>query len=995
MSNLPVGTITFLFSDIEGNTPLWEKDPQAMDAAIQIHHAILRQVIAANGGVIFKIVGDEFQAAFPTAPQALLAALQAQLGLLSASWNELGPLRVRMGIHTGEAHLDEHGDEYAVSHTKNRGHRVMEAGHGGQILLSQESADLCQRNLPHEVILKDLGEHHIRNWKLPEHFYQVVATDLPKDFPPLRTQAEPKHNLPVQLTSFVGREKEIEDIKAFLCRDESVRRPFIPSRLVTLTGVGGTGKTRLALQVAEDLVDEFPDGLWLIELAHITDPALIPHTAATVFGLRDEKGRSAAEMLDNYLHLKRLLLILDNCEHLINEAAQFADHILHLAPGVKILATSREALGLAGETIHLVPSLGKPDLDQLPPIDSLTQYEAVRLFIDRAVAVLPSFTMTNTNAPAVAQICHRLDGIPLAIELAAARAKALSVEQIAARLNDRFRLLTGGSRTALPRQQTLQATIDWSYGLLSEPERALFRCLSVFTGGWSLEAAEAVSTAASSLDPDSALELLSQLVNKSMVVADTEEGLAYRYRMLETIRQYAQQKLIEADEAARARNQHLAYFLAFAEEMESQFKTFDQISAFDHLDLEINNIHSAVNWAFDEEAGNRALLGLRLVTAIGLYLEFKSIYESIEWLKKGLSLLQGEDELHNRVRAAAYLYMGVRYSDVNIPEAKRWLHKSVDLYRSLRDAPGLAFALAYMGDIYAILDPLRGSFSTDMETAWACCKESEAIFREIHDTWGMRWISTMKFVLFYFAKDYASLQQMEVENRDAFQDSLGRVLPEFHSVLVLGLGAFEQEDYQRSYFYFHRYMELSRKLRVKNDVAYGLGGMGMSAFAQGDFQRMAEHFEEALPLFRETGFDFYSNWALRCLSVAALAQGQVERARNYLLESMPKDQGQENVSEMVFFLLHAAGVSAAESHTEFAAKLLGMINIQCESIVANDRMVGEKVFLQWITAFVRSHLDEAAFAAAWEAGKAMDLKQAVEYALQVVNSRKIDAANTN
>jgi predicted ATPase len=784
----------------------------------------------------------------------------------------------------------------------------------------------------------------------------------------------------LQLTSFVGRQKEIEDVKAYLV-------PLATSRLATLTGVGGTGKTRLALQVAEELIAEFPDGIWLVEFARITDPLLIPHTAAAVFSLRDEKGKSADEILDNYLRLKRLLLILDNCEHLIDGAAQFADHILHLASGVKILATSREALGLAGETIYLVPSLGKPNPANLPPLESLTQYDAVQLFIDRAVAVLPSFKVMNANAPAVAQICHRLDGIPLAIELAAARVKALSVEQIAARLNDLFRLLTGGSRTALPRQQTLQATIDWSYGLLSEQERALFRLLSVFTGGWSLEAAEAVSTVASNLDPASVLDLLSQLVNKSMLVAG-EEGQVYRYRMLETIRQYAQGKLIEAGEAARARDQHLAYFLAFAEEMESRFKTADQISVFDNLDLEINNIRSAVNWAFGEDSGEGALLGLRLVTAIGLYLEFKSIYESIEWLKKGLSLLQGEDESRNRVRAAAYFLMGMRYSDVDIPEAKRWLHKSASLYRSLGDSPGLAFALAFLGDMYAILDPMRGSFSVDMETAWDCCKESEAIFRELHDSWGMRWVSTVKFVLSYFAKDYATLQQLEIENRDAFQDSPGRVLPEFHSFLVLGLGAFEREDYQRSYFYFRRYMELSCKLRAKSDVAYGLGGMGMVAFAQGDLQRMAEHFEEALPLFRETGFEFYSNWALRCLSTAALARGQVECARTYLLESLPKNQEQENLSEMVFFLLHAAGVIDAESHSEYAAKLLGMINIQFESIVANDRLLGQKVFLQWITAFVRSHLDEAAFAAAWAEGTKLPLDQSVNEVKRILMREK-------
>jgi predicted ATPase/class 3 adenylate cyclase len=991
---LPTGTVTFLFTDVVGNVPIWERDPTAMKAALARHHDILYAAVQHHHGLVFKILGDEFQIAFDVPENALEAALEAQRGLRDEPWGSTGPLMVRMGLHTGPAEVIEgvlDTPDYAVSHTINRVARIRTAAHGGQILLSSATSELLHGYRHQDIHLLDMGDVYLKGMSLPEHLYQVVVPDLPDVFPPLVSISHPLHNLPIQLTSFIGREKEIKDIKAFLHKDDSEIRPLTLSRLVTLTGVGGTGKTRLALHVATDLVDEYPDGLWLVELARITNPSLIPHTAAAVFGLRDEKGRSAAEMLDNYLRLKRLLFILDNCEHVINEAAQFADHILHLAPGVKILATSREALGLAGEAIYLVPSLGKPDLTQRLPLESLIQYEAVQLFIDRAVAVLSSFTVTNANAPAVAQICHRLDGIPLAIELAAARIKALSVQQIAARLNDRFRLLTGGSRTALPRQQTLQATIDWSYGLLSEQERTLFRCLSVFTGGWALEAAEAVSSGASNLDPAIVLDLLSQLLNKSMVIASGEEGQAYRYRMLETIRQYAQEKLIEAGEAARARDQHLAYFLVFAEEMESQLKTARQMVALDQLDLEINNIRSAVSWAFSEEQGDSALLGLRLVNAIGLFLELRNFHEVMEWLEKGLSLLQGEDELHVRVRAAAYSLMGWCYTETDLSEAKRWLQESVILYRSSRDSRGLAFALTTLGSIHAISDPMRNSSSTDIEAAWSCYKESETIFCKLHDPWGMSWVLSTKLGIFYFAKDFASFSQLVEENRAAFQNTEGRVFPEFYNVHILAIEAFERADYQKAYFFYRSFVELSLKLRSRGDAAYGLMGMGIVAFTQGDFQKMAEHFEEALLISREVGYVYFTYWILRYLSIAALAQGQVERARNYLLESTPQNLEKENTGEMVNFILYAVGVIDAEGYSEHAAKLLGMINFQLESVPDYLDVRGQKVF-QWITALVHSHLDDAAFAAAWAEGHKLTLEQALEEALAFCRQDAVENA---
>ncbi len=502
MNNLPTGTVTLLFTDIEGSTQLLHalRDQYALVLADQ--RAILRAAFDQWAGCEIDTQGDAFFVAFARATDAVNAVVQAQRNLAAHAWTDGVTVRVRMALHTGEAMLATTG---YVGIDVHRAARICSAGHGGQVLLSQTTRDLVEEALPNGVALRDLGEHRLKDLKRPEHVYQLVIADLPADFAPLKSLDAHPHNLPIQLTSFIGREQEMARVKELL----------EGARLLSLTGSGGAGKTRLALQVAADLIDEFPDGVWFVELAPLTDAGLIPQTVASLLGLREEAGRPVMTMLSDYLRAKTTLLLLDNCEHLIDACAKFADTILHVAPKIKILATSREALGIAGETAYRVPSLSLPP-PQLPisNYQSLNQYESVRLFIDRALAVQPDFSVTNANAPALAQICHRLDGIPLALELAAARVKSLSVEQIAVRLDDRFRLLTGGSRTALPRQQTLRAAIDWSHSLLTEEERVLLRRLSVFAGGWTLDAAQAVC----GCDPvraDDVLDLLARLVDKS------------------------------------------------------------------------------------------------------------------------------------------------------------------------------------------------------------------------------------------------------------------------------------------------------------------------------------------------------------------------------------------------------------------------------------------------------------------------------------------------
>ena len=607
--SLPNGTVTFLFTDMEGSTRLWEEHPQAMRPALARHDALLRQAIEDNNGVVFKTIGDAFCTAFATAPDALKAALAAQCALHAEPWPDALSLRVRMALHTGAAELRE-GDYFGQP--LNRVARLLGAGHGGQTLLSDVAHDLTRDTLPASVSLLSLGEHRLRDLGRPESVFQLLHPALPSEFPPLKSLDNPElpNNLPVQVTSFIGREKEIEAVETLLSK----------TRLLTLTGSGGCGKTRLGLQVAADVLENYPDGVWLIELAPLADPALVPQAVAQALNVSEEPGKPLLPTLVAALKAKRLLLVLDNCEHVLDACSRLVDALLRACPGVGVLASSREGLGIAGETVYRVPSLSLPDPKQTATPASLNLYEAVRLFVDRARAALPGFVVTNANAPALASVCHRLDGIPLAIELAAARVRSLSVEEINNKLDNRFRLLTGGSRTALPRQQALRALIDWSFDLLNAQEKMLLCRLSVFAGGWTLQAAEAVGVGESltgeSIEDWEILDLLTSLVDKSLVLAQTQRETT-RYGLLETVRQYVRDRLTESGESLVVRTRHANYFLTLAEEVKPKMRGMEQVQWMGVLEEEHDNLRQALAWyaedAQDAEAGGK---GLRLAAAL-------------------------------------------------------------------------------------------------------------------------------------------------------------------------------------------------------------------------------------------------------------------------------------------------------------------------------------------------------------------------------------------
>jgi predicted ATPase/class 3 adenylate cyclase len=634
MSESPTGTVTFLFTDIEGSSRLWEHYPHAMPAALAAHDTTLRGAIAEQHGEVVKSTGDGVLAAFASAADGVAAALNAQRALRAQepSLENAPRIRVRMGLHSGEAQARD-GDYFGG--TLNRAARLMAIGHGGQVLLSEATGVLVRERLPAGAALLALGEQRLKDLTLPERVYQLNAPDLPADFPPLNSLSAYRHNLPVQLTSFVGRDAELAEVERLLHE----------TRLLTLIGPGGTGKTRLSLQAAADLLDHFPDGVWLVELAPVTDPTQVEQAVASAFGVHEQPGVSMSQALADYVRSKQLLLVLDNCEHLIGAVAQVAQQLLQAGPRIKLMASSREGLALAGETIYQVPSLGLPPLGNTSDAaavtsggepDALMQYESVRLFVERARAIAPSFALTADNAPAVAEICRRLDGIPLALELAAARIRLLTPAQISARLRDHFRLLVGGSRTALPRQQTLQALIDWSWNLLGEPERALLRRLSVFAG-WSLEAAEEVCSSQSSvassqiapvggntnlttddwlLPTDDVLDTLGQLVNKSLVVVQQQADES-RYRLLETIRQYAHEKLAAAGESTAFHERHARYYARLAAEYEPHYYGPELALWLRKFEMDAGNFGAADEWLLESDPLN----ALRLAIATSFVLQ--------------------------------------------------------------------------------------------------------------------------------------------------------------------------------------------------------------------------------------------------------------------------------------------------------------------------------------------------------------------------------------
>lgn len=940
-----------------------------MPALLARHHEILHRSIQAHYGYAFQVVGDSFAAAFHSASAALHAALDAQRLLQDEGWSP-APIKVRMGIHTGTSHLNEPSSPtvYSGYATIAATQRIMSAGHGGQILLSGATRELVRHTLPVNTELVDLGEKRLKDLMSPEHLYQLNALGLPSIFPALKTLDAFLNNLPIQLTTFIGRENEIAEVKQAL----------EAHRLVTLTGSGGTGKTRLSLQVAAEVLDRFQHGVWFVELAPLTDPDLISQTILSVIGINEQQGKAPLDVLKDYLQEKQTLIVLDNCEHLIEASANVVNALLTAAPGLKVIASSREALGVNGELAYPVPSLSLPDIKHLPLLEGLSGYEAVRLFTDRALLVSPHFDLNKENAPFIAQICYRLDGIPLAIELAAARVKMMSAEQISARLDDRFRLLTGGARTALPRQQTLRALIDWSYDLLSEDERLLLHRLSAFAGGWTLEAAEEIC-AGDPIESYDVLDLLTQLVNKSLVIVMERSqsaemrypaGGSLRYRMLETIRQYAREKLLGSDEAENIRNRHFNYYLQAVKRAEGEFFSPRELIWLTWLDEEWDNLRAAVEWSLEKQAD----LGLELVNCLAhMFADaLFSVSDMENWLSQFVRHPVNETLTARRVQGLMYYglfawYVGADHRD-GVP-VQAIIEEGISICEELGDKNGLAHGLF-----------LQANGSDDPAIKISLFQRALDLFRETNDT---PWVALTLLHMGWWIGSLESTTRISyLEQSLALYRELGYISGTIEALKQLGamevqLGHFEPA---------HRHLE--EGLSILQDHASSLGtskvlsyDLGDLAFYEGDYELAQKYYEDSLAWAEQKGLSISVSYAKLRLGNLFLRRGEEGHARRLLREVLFSFQKVGLKEAFVFTLEGLAGLGVAQHQYEKAVRLFAWADAMREEIGDHGSPV-EQASVERDLGVIHSKLNDSDFARFWEEGQTMNMEQAIELALE-------------
>ena len=916
MVNLPSGTVTFLFTDIEGSTKLAQEHPDKWESLRTRHHEILKSAIGTNNGYIFQIIGDAVCAAFHTAGDAVRSAVRSQIELHREDWGDT-PIKVRMGINTGTAHaspdLDRSGG-YKGYTAMARVQRLMSAAHGGQVLISLATEELIRDDLPNNVTLHDMGECRLKDLIHPEHIHQLAIKDLPSDFPPLKTLDIYRHNLPVQLTSFIGRENEITEIA----------KRIRVTRLVTLTGIGGTGKTRLGLQVAANMIDEFPDGVWFIELASIAEPDLIPQTILTGMGVPEQSRITNINFLTDYLQRKKVLLIFDNCEHLIEACARVAQRLVKDAAIIRILSTSREALGIQGELIWQVQSLSLPDAEQPPAYQEAERYESVQLFIERARLAQPQFLMTKDNASDIVRICLRLDGIPLAIELAAARVRSMSVDEIAKRLEDRFRLLMGGNRSGLERHQTLRATITWSYNLLSSEEKILLCRLSVFSGGWTLEAAEQVCSENSS-DFD-VLDILTRLVEKSLANLDGS-----RYRMLETTRQYALEKLLESDDGSDMHTRHAAFFLEFARRGSKHFDGPDHIAWTDRFDKEIDNFRSALDWCIAEQNTESAL---NLLVSLGSGWNWKGYGNELEdWLNKVRSLPNVTS--YPASYAGLLNIMGKQFrASINISKNIAYLEEAKEIWIKLgkEGEIGLARALQILGEIALHNEK-------EKNIAQSLFERSYELFQIHDDKQGIAWS-----ILHFGSLDHVQGRFKEAEKKH-----------------MISLAKFQE-------------------LGNKGATAFVLSGLGELMRDTGNYDRAENYWGQNLGIFREIHNRSGLVYPLSALGWISLRKGEHDKAKKLFAEALGLSREYGNNNILIYCVSGLAGVLGSTGKPEQAAKLFSAVDVLGESMGKWEP--ADKNDLDHYLEVVRKQLDQSVFDKAWAGGRTLKLEQAVEFVLE-------------
>jgi predicted ATPase/class 3 adenylate cyclase len=908
----PTGTVTFAFTDIEGSTQRWDRDRAAMQDAVRRHDELMRTAIAARDGYVFKTIGDAFCAAFARPEDAVAAILDAQRSLAAEDFSGIDGLRVRAAVHTGTA--DERDGDY-FGPAVNRVARLLSVAHGGQVLLAGSTRELVHGELPAGVSLLDLGSHRLKDLTGAEQVWQLSIAGLPAEFPPLKSLDTVPNNLPIAQTSFLGREHDLKEVKSLLGQH----------KLLTLFGSGGVGKTRLALQVGAEVLDNYPDGVWLADFAPITDPELVSSVIAKEIGLAQVEGRRVDESIPHWLRRKKVLLVLDNCEHVLETAAGIADSITRTCPDVRMLATSRQALGVSGEVVHRLPSLAVPE--KLAGVSSAEaiEYGAIALFVDRAKAADTRFILTDDNAPIVAEICRRLDGIPLALELAAARVKILSIPNLAQRLNERFKILTGGSRTALPRQKTLGALIDWSYDLLAPQEQMLFSRVGIFAGGFSLDAAGAVCSG-EDLDEIDILDLLSSLTDKSLVVADTA-GEQERCHLLESTRAYALEKLDAAVERERLARRHAEYFRDQAQAADERFGKGSTAAWLASVEREVDNYRAVLEWALKD--GHDMALGRAVAGALQeLWIHGGLAVEGRYWL--GLAQANLDESMHPQVAARLWRALGGLSSG---KRANDCAERALALSQSGGDEKGQAWALASLS--YSLNQMGR------LEEAGDVSARALAAMRTLGDKPGIAHCLNRAANIHSARGDAVAARELHAQSLAAYNvlgDEAGAAL------VLANLAELEFGDGHTERALRLAGETLEIRLRGKNALALALGYINITAYR--------------------------------------IALEEMDGARESVLEALRSAQQAQSPGHVAVALQHVALLLALGGEVNGAGRLIGYVNRQYKE-VGLEREPTEQWGYEKLMAALREQRSEAEMEELAAEGAAWSEDQAAEEALKV------------
>ncbi|MEY2420977.1 MAG: hypothetical protein QOI95_1044 [Acidimicrobiaceae bacterium] len=1007
MSQLPTGTVTLLLADVEGSTRLWESDSAAMTAAVARLDETLAEVIECHRGArpVEQGEGDSFVVAFARASDAVACALDLQLA-------DLAPIKLRIGLHTGEVQLRDEGNY--IGPAINRCARLRNLAHGGQTVLSQSTHDVVDDRVPADAWLLDLGTHRLRDLARPERVLQLCHPDLQVEFPALRSLDALPHNLPVQLTNFIGRDAELAELQSLLRE----------TRLLTLTGAGGAGKTRLALQLGADILDAHRDGIWHADLSTITEPALLALVVVRAAGLPDQPAHEPVSLLVEHFRNGTVLLVLDNCEHLIAVCAELTETLLRACPSLTIVATSREPLGVAGEVTWRVPSLGLPD------DDTSLRSEAMQLFEDRARHARPGFQITDGNFAAVAEICRRLDGIPLAIELAAARVRVLSPERIAKGLHDRFRLLAGGARTAMPRQQTLRASVDWSFNLLTQPERVLFRRLAVFAGSFDLDAAEVVGEG-DPLEMHQVLDQLSLLVDKSLVVTDGSSGDT-RYRLLETVRQFAMDHLADSGEAEGVRGRHRDHYLSVAERVHTSIVVGQPLAHARTLLPDWDNLRTAFRWSRDN---SDAVDSLRIsVSTYFLAAQGDTWREASGWLDEVLeddSVTDAPPALRVRGLIASAHLIGVGSLD---PRGPARADEAVAIARAIEDPILLGHALVGVGMACTYLDQERGEPALREAVALARQTQNEPLLK-----WALTWLGATvigrdlveaRAVLEEGGADTwaacAMVMQGDLDDARATISRDRTGIEQLHGYLARGLVLIFSGEYEAAAICGKRLIEAALGFGLHLEAVHGDALLGLAALAVGDIGAARSATASDRGILSGPG-QISGHWIGTIRAEAELADGNVDAARLAADQTIGRARAADIRYGLEWALRARARVALAEGEIESAEALahealtvahelgdkMGVTEaLELLALLSNGehgtRLFGSAVACRTASGFVRfpiytgacessvaalrAELGDESFNRVFAEGAALSLEGAVAYAQRGRGERKRPAA---